>query len=81
MAIRIFLIRYGRKQKWNVLVTTDLSLNFIKAFEVYQMRWSIEVLNKETKQHLGLGRFQRRDFDKLIADCTTMLHDLHRHGT
>lgn len=70
VAVRIFLIRYGRKQKWNVLLTTDLSLNFIKAFEVYQMRWSIEVLNKETKQYLGLGRFQGRDFDKLIADCT-----------
>ena len=34
------------------------------------MRWSIEVLNKETKQYLGLGSFQGRDFDKLIADCT-----------
>ncbi len=68
--IRIFLIRYGRKHRWNVLVTTDMSLSFVKAFEIYQMRWSIEVLNKETKQYLGLGAFQGRDFDKLVADCT-----------
>ena len=34
------------------------------------MRWSIEVLNKETKQYLGLGNFQGRDFDKQVADCT-----------
>lgn len=68
--IRIFLIRYGHKHRWNVLVTTHTSLSFVKTFEIYQMRWSIEVLNKETKQYLGLGAFQGRDFDKLIADCT-----------
>lgn len=68
--VRIFFIHYGHNQKWNVLITTDMSLSFIKAFEIYQMRWSIEVLNKETKQYLGLGAFQGRDFDKLIADCT-----------
>lgn len=70
VSVRIFLIRYGHRDRWNVLVTTDVSLSFVKAFEIYQMRWSIEVLNKETKQYLGLGSFQGRDFDKLIADCT-----------
>ena len=70
VSVRIFLIRYGHRDRWNVLVTTDASLSFVKAFEIYQMRWSIEVLNKETKQYLGLGSFQGRDFDKLIADCT-----------
>ena len=68
--VRIFLIRYGHRDRWNVLVTTDMSLSFVKAFEIYQMRWNIEVLNKETKQYLGLGNFQGRDFDKLVADCT-----------
>ena len=68
--VRIFLIRYKRRDKWNILVTTDMSLTFVKVFELYHMRWNIEVLNKETKQYLGLGSFQGRDFDKLIADCT-----------
>ena len=70
VSVRIFFIHYEHNQKWNVLITTDMSLSFVKAFEIYQMRWSIEVLNKETKQYLGLGAFQGRDFDKLIADCT-----------
>jgi len=29
-------------------------MSFVKAFEVYQIRWNIEVMNKETKQYLGL---------------------------
>lgn len=81
VSVRIFLIRYGYRDRRNVLVTVNMSLSFVKAFEIYQMRWSIEVLNKETKQYLGLGSFQRRYFDKLIADCTLMLHDLYCDGT
>ena len=45
-------------------------MSFVKAFETYQIRWNIEVLNKDTKQYLGLGAYQGRDFDGLIADCT-----------
>ena len=69
-SVRIFLIRYGRNQRWNVLLSTDLSMSFVKAFEVYQIRWNIEVLNKECKQYLGLGTCNGRDFDEQIADCT-----------
>ena len=68
--VRIFLIRYGRNQRWNVLISTDLSMTFVKAFEVYQIRWNIEVLNKECKQYLGLGKCLGRDFDEQIADGT-----------
>ena len=45
-------------------------MSFVKAFETYQIRWCIEVVNKETRQHLGLGGYQGRDFDGLVADCT-----------
>ena len=45
-------------------------MTFVKAFEVYQIRWNIEVLNKECKQYLGLGKCFGRDFDEQIADCT-----------
>ncbi len=68
--VRIFLIRYGHNRRWNILLTSDLSMSFVKAFEIYQIRWNIEVLNKETKQYLGLGGYQGRDFDGQIADCT-----------
>ena len=52
------------------LLSTDLSMSFVRAFEVYQIRWNIEVLNKECKQYLGLGACAGRDFDAQIADCT-----------
>jgi hypothetical protein len=68
--VRIFLIRYGRNKNWNILLTTDLSMDFTKAFETYQIRWNIEVLIKENKQYLGLGSYQGRDFDGQVADTT-----------
>lgn len=45
-------------------------MSFVRAFEVYQIRWNIEVLNKECKQYLGLGTCAGRDFDEQIADST-----------
>lgn len=68
--VRLFLIRYHRNQNWNIILTTDLSLDFTKAFELYQIRWNTEVLYKECRQYLGLGKCQSRDFDAQIADCT-----------
>lgn len=69
-SIRIFLIKYGRNSNWNILITSDLSLDFVKCFELYQIRWNIEVLIKENKEHLGLGSYQGVDFNGQIADCT-----------
>lgn len=68
--IRIFLIKYGRNSNWNILLTSDLSLDFVKCFELYQIRWNIEVLIKENKEHLGLGGYQGVSFNGQIADCT-----------
>ena len=68
--VRIYLIRYGRNKDWNILLSSDLKMSFVKAFETYQIRWNIEVVNKETRQYLGLCGYQGRDFDGLIADCT-----------
>jgi len=68
--VQLFIIRYGRSSKYEVLVTTDMKLNFVSAFELYQVRWNIEVLFYETKQHLELGRCQSLDLDAQIADST-----------
>ena len=62
--------QFCRNQRWNVLLSTDLSMSFVRAFEVYQIRWNIEVLNKECKQYLGLGACAGRNFDEQTADCT-----------
>lgn len=43
----IFIIKYGRSTNWKVLLTTDTSMGFVKAFELYERRWGIEVIFKE----------------------------------
>ena len=68
--VRLFLVKYGHANVWKTIITTDTSLSFVKAFEYYQIRWNIEVIFRECKQYLALGKCQSRDFDALIADCT-----------
>ena len=41
--------------------------------KIYNIRWTIEVLFKECKQHLNLGKCQSNDFDAQIADTTISL--------
>lgn len=71
--VRIFLVKYGRNKTWNVLVTTDMRMSFVKAFETYQMRWGIEVLIKDCRQNLGFAKCQSNDFDALVGDITITL--------
>jgi len=71
--VRLFLIRYNNAKNWTLLLTTDLTLPFVRAIELYQIRWTIEVLFKECKQYLRLGASQNTDFDGQIADATIIL--------
>ena len=71
--VRLFYIMYKGSKKWKLLLTTDMSLSFVKAMELYQIRWSIEVLFKECKQYLRLGQAQNTDFDGQIADTAITL--------
>jgi hypothetical protein len=68
--MQLFFCRYGSRGKWHLIATTDLSLDFIRAMEIYQVRWTIEVFFKECKQHLGLGKCQSNDLDAHFADTT-----------
>jgi len=68
--VKLFYIKYKHAKDWTLLLTTDLSLSFVKAMELYQIRWSIEVLFKECKQYLRLGKSQNTDFCGQIADAT-----------
>ena len=68
--VLLFLVRFGNRDNWNILMTTDTSMSFVKCLEIYQIRWNIEVVFKECKQHLGLEDCQSRDFDSQIADIT-----------
>ena len=41
--VRLFFCKHGRKGEWNVLLTTDSSLTFLKAYRLYARRWATEV--------------------------------------
>jgi hypothetical protein len=71
--VKLFLSHYSATSSWNLLLTTDLGLNYTRAIEIYQIRWTIEVFFKEMKQYLGLGKTQSNDFDAHIADITLIM--------
>jgi predicted nucleic acid-binding Zn finger protein len=68
--IRLFFSKQGKNGKWKVFLCTDTKLSFIKMIEIYQIRWTIEVFFKESKQLLGLGQCQSNSFDAQVADTT-----------
>lgn len=69
-SVRLFIVKYNHSNHWTLLLTTDVGLSFVRAMELYQIRWTIEVLFKECKQYLSLGQSQNTDFDGQIADTT-----------
>ena len=76
--VRLFFCKRGKWAKWNGLITTNRQLCFIDAYRIYSMRWSLEVVFKESKQNLGLGKYQMRNFSSQIAmtAITAMQHNL-----
>lgn len=68
--LRLFFTRLHGCQKERLLLTSDRSLKFTDAFEIYAIRWTIEVFFKDSKQLLGLGKCQSNDFDAQIAAAT-----------
>ena len=53
-------------------------MSYIKAIEVYSIRWNIEIGFKEMKQLLGLGKSQANDFAAQIAhtSCVFIAYSL-----
>ena len=56
--VRLFFIRCSKRGPWSGLLTTDLSLRFFEAYRIYSRRWFQEVIFKESKGQLGLGKYQ-----------------------
>ena len=73
LKVGVFISKRGTKGKWHTLITTDTSLKFVKAIEIYSIRWSIEVFFKEAKQLFGLGKCQSTNFDVQIAQITIIM--------
>ena len=65
--VRLFLCRRTKQDGWKTLLTSDTSLSFVKAHEIYAMRWPIEVCFKECKQYLRLEGNQAQYFNSQIA--------------
>ena len=59
-SVRLFFTKRDKRGKWNGLITTNKELDFFEAYRIYSMRWSLEVVFKESKQNLGLGKYQMR---------------------
>jgi len=68
--VRLFFSKRGRKGQWNGLLTTDLSLSFLKAYRTYATRWTTEVAYHDCKQLLDFGRCQSVHFSAQIASFT-----------
>lgn len=68
--VKIFFSKTSKRGQWHGLLTTDLELNFDKAYKTYATRWTVEVFFKESKQYLGLGKCESQDFDAQIAHTT-----------
>jgi len=68
--LKLFFSRKGKRGNWKLFLTTDMKLTFIQMIKIYQIRWTIEVFFKESKQLLGLGKTQSNDFDAQIASIT-----------
>jgi hypothetical protein len=68
--VKLFFCRRGKNSDWNGLLTTNTTLDFLEAWHIYSMRWSVEVFFKEGKSLLGLGKSQSRDFASQIASIS-----------
>ena len=68
--VKVFLSKRGVNGSWHTIITTDTTLSFKKAMEIYSTRWTIEVFFKEAKQLLGLGKCQSTNFDVQVAQTT-----------
>lgn len=68
--VRIYLVRRTKHGSWNGLLTTDTTLSFFDAWEIYSRRWSLEVVFKDCKGYLEFGKCQSTNFASQIAAAT-----------
>ena len=72
--VKIVFSRRMRENKHVAIVTDDLSASMIKIVTNYLKRWSIEMLIKDEKQHLGLGDYRVLRYEAVVrhlhlVDC------------
>ena len=72
-SVKLFFCKRGKRESWKLLLTTDTKLNFMRAYEIYAMRWSIEVFFSDSKRLLGLADCSSRDFSAQIAHVSLIM--------
>ena len=72
-SVKLFFCKRGKREDWKVLLTTDLTLGFLRAYEIYSMRWSIEVFFADSKHILGLADCSARDFSSQISHISLVM--------
>ena len=45
--IKLFFVKSSRRGKYRGIMTTNLELNFERAFEIYAIRWTTEIFLKK----------------------------------
>lgn len=55
--VRLFFTKRNRNSDWNALITTNTVLEFKDAYRIYSKRWSLEVVFKDSKGNIGLGKY------------------------
>ena len=71
--VKLYFCKTSKRGKWHLLVSSNMRLGILKAYEIYSSRWSIEVFFKESKNYFGLGKSKSRDFDAQIADISVAI--------
>ena len=71
--VKLYFCRFPYQKKWRLFLSTNTELCLVEMMEIYSCRWTIEVMFKELKQYLQLGKCQSRDFDAQIASVTISL--------
>lgn len=72
-SVRLFFCRSSKNVGWKILLTTDNKLDFMRAYEIYSMRWAIEVFFADSKRLLGLSECSAQDFASQIAHISLVM--------
>jgi SRSO17 transposase len=80
-AVQLVLTKNISHRTVNVIFSTNTALPIKKMLNAYQIRWSIEVFFKMSKQYLGLKSYQNRNLNETKSFITLSLlaHNLLTH--
>jgi hypothetical protein len=71
--VKLYFCKMPYQKNWRLYISTDLKVSFHKLFEIYSIRWTVEVMFKELKQYLKYGKCHSLCFDAQIAEITTKM--------